>query len=374
MPFAVERGGNLFCIGAVPAVHKHCWFLMYGCADPSVLTTGLFSYLELLGGFSSLTLQPLGSGEGVLDVSFLKVVGIIPRFSQHLHPRLLIQAQGLDVLPDPHLWDFIPLLSLRVQPGAKKMIRLVSVFPFLWHVHLLLEEKLDFHRCSTLSYLFRGASIYLSVFKSSKISVGRSGALKSALSIVGVLKPLHQPAPDSFFLNRAVYTTVSLGVAPSPEGPSGHAGRSIGTSNTSGSRTCGCGLSVGGSGDTGDCRRDSGTFRPLERGLGYLQLGRAARGSCGGSSTTSPASWGPPGESCSKGASCVTDSRWWKGIMAGLLDCLSAFSTFSLVLCLGREVGWNVWLALSWGLVEGVDVRFSFWCFNLWKQRSSTTF
>lgn len=180
--------------------------------------------------------------------------------------------------------------------------------------------------------------MYLSVLKSSKISVGRSGALKSALSILGVLKPLHQPTPDSFFLSKAVYTAVSLGVAPSPKGPSGHTGMSIGTSITSGSRTCGCGLSVGGSGDTGDCRRVSGTFRPSERGLGYLQLGRAARGSCGGSSTTSPASWGPPDESCSKGASCVTDSRWWKGMMAGLLDCLSAFSTFSLVLCLGREV------------------------------------
>lgn len=363
----------LFCIGALRAVQKKCcWFLVYGCADPSVFTTDLFSYLQLLGGFSSLTLQPLGSGEGVLDVSFFKVVGIIPRFPQYVHPRLLVQAQGLDVLPDPCIWDFIPLLSLCVQPGANKMKG--QSFLFLCRVHLLLEEKLDFRRCSTLSYRFRGASIYLSVFKSSKMSVGRSGALKSALSVLGVLKPLHQPAPDSFFLSRAVYTAVSLGVAPSPEGPSGHTGMSIGTSNTSGSRTCGCGLSVGGSGDTGDCRRDSGTFRPLERGLGYLQLGIAARGSWGGSSTTSPASWGPPDESCSKGASWVTDSRWWKGIMAGLLDCLSAFSTFSLVLCLGREVGYSVWLALSWGLVEGVDVRFSFWCFNLWKERSSTTF
>lgn len=189
--------------------------------------------------------------------------------------------------------------------------------------------------------------MHLSVFKSSKISVGSSGALKSALSVLGVLKPLHQPAPDSFFLSKAVYTAVSLGDTPSPEGPSGQAGMSIGTSNTSGSRTCGCGLRVGGSGDTGDCRRDSGTFRPLERGLGYLQLGRVAMGSCGGSRATSPPSWGPPDESCSKGASCVTDRRWWKGIVAGLLDCLSAFSAFSLVLCLGRGVGYRVWLALS---------------------------
>lgn len=98
-----EKKIYVFCIGALTAVQDDCWFLMYGCADPSVLTTGLFSYLELLGGFSSLTLQPLGSGESVLDVSFLKVVGIIPRFPQHLHPRLLVQAQGLDVLPDPRV-------------------------------------------------------------------------------------------------------------------------------------------------------------------------------------------------------------------------------------------------------------------------------
>lgn len=93
----------LFCIGALTAVQKCCWVLMYGCADPSGLTTDLFSYLELLGGFSSLALQPLGTGEGVLDVSFLKVVGIVSRFPQHLHPRLLVQAQGLDVLPDPRV-------------------------------------------------------------------------------------------------------------------------------------------------------------------------------------------------------------------------------------------------------------------------------
>lgn len=128
MPFAVERG--LFCIGALAAVHKYGRFVMYGWADPSDLTTDFFSYLELLGAFSSLTLRPLGSGESVLDVSFLKVVGIIPGFPQHLHPRLLVQAQGLDVLPDPRVCDFIPLLRMCVQPGAKKTKGLLSIVTF----------------------------------------------------------------------------------------------------------------------------------------------------------------------------------------------------------------------------------------------------
>lgn len=114
---------------ALTVLQNYCCFLMYGCADTSVLTTDLFSYLQLLVGFSPLTLQPLGSGESVLDVSFLKVVGIIPGFPQHLHPRLLVQAQSLDVLPHPCVWDFIPLLSLCVQPERKKMLGLVS-FPF----------------------------------------------------------------------------------------------------------------------------------------------------------------------------------------------------------------------------------------------------
>lgn len=54
--------------------------------------------------------------------------------------------------------------------------------------------------------------------------------------------------------------------------------------------------------------------------------------------------------------------------MAGLLDCLSALSVFSLVLCLEREGGYNedwVWLALVWGLAVDVDETFSFCCFNL---------
>lgn len=192
----------------------------------------------------------------------------------------------------------------------------------------------------SLSYLFSGApSVAVSVFTSSNLSEGSSVGLKSVLSVLGVLKPLHQPAPFSLCLSRVVYTAVSLVITPSPEAPSGQTGISTGPSRTSGSCTRGCGLSVGGSGDIGEWRRDSGAFLPLERGLGYLQLGRAARGSKGGSSATRPPSWGPPGESCSRGVSCVTDRRWWKGIVAGLLDCLSAFSVLSLVLCLGREGG-----------------------------------
>lgn len=193
-----------------------------------------------------------------------------------------------------------------------------------------------------LSYLFSGAlSLNVSVLTSSSISEGHSGGLKSVLSVLGVLNPLHQPAPVSLCFNRAVYIAVSLAITPIPEGPSGQTGISTGTSKTSGSRTRGCGLSVGGSGDIGECRRDSGTFLPLERGLGYLQLGRAASGSKGGSSAARPPSWGPPGESCSKDVSCVTDRRWWNGIVAGLLDCLSTFSALSLLLCLGSEGGYN---------------------------------
>lgn len=56
------------------------------------------SYLDLLAIFSPLTLQPLGSGEGVLNISFLKVVGIFSRFPQSLNNRRLVQAQSLDVL------------------------------------------------------------------------------------------------------------------------------------------------------------------------------------------------------------------------------------------------------------------------------------
>lgn len=194
----------------------------------------------------------------------------------------------------------------------------------------------------SLSYLFNGApSVAVSVFTSSNLSEGSSRGPKSVLSVLGVLKPLHQPAPFSRCLSRAVYTAVSLAISPRPEAPSGQTGISTGTSKTSESRTRGCGLSVGGSGDIGEFRRDSGAFLPFERGLGYLQLGRAARGSKGGSSATRALSWGPPGESCSKGVSFVTERRWWKGIVAGLLDCLSAFSVLSLALCLGREGGYN---------------------------------
>lgn len=224
----------------------------------------------------------------------------------------------------------------------------------------------------SLSYLFNGApSVAVSVFTSSNLSEGSSRGPKSVLSVLGVLKPLHQPAPFSRCLSRAVYTAVSLAISPRPEAPSGQTGISTGTSKTSESRTRGCGLSVGGSGDIGEFRRDSGAFLPFERGLGYLQLGRAARGSKGGSSATRALSWGPPGESCSKGVSFVTERRWWKGIVAGLLDCLSAFSVLSLALCLGREGGYNdrpedwVWLALVCWLAVDVDVRFNFCCFNL---------
>lgn len=140
-------------------------------------------------------------------------------------------------------------------------------------------------------YLFSGApSVAVSVFTSSNLSVGSSGGLKSVLSVLGVLKPLHQPAPFSLCLRRAVYTAVSLVIIPTPEAPSGQTGMSTGPSRTSRSCTRGCGLSVGGSGDIGEWRMDSGAFLPLERGLGYLQLGRAARGSKGGSSATRPPS------------------------------------------------------------------------------------
>lgn len=128
--------------------------------------------------------------------------------------------------------------------------------------------------------LFSGApSAAVSVFTSSNLSEGSSGGLKSVLSVLGVLKPLHQPAPFSLCLRRAVYTAVSLAIIPIPEAPSGQTGMSTG-----------CGLSVGGSGDIGEWRRDSGAFLPLESGLGYLQLGRATRGSKGGSSATRPPS------------------------------------------------------------------------------------
>lgn len=124
LPFAAESGEMSVLLGSCDGWCRNpAGFRGNGGADPSVLTTDLFSYLELLGGFPSLTLRPLGSGERVLDVSLLKVVGIIPRFPQHLHPRLLVQAQGLDVLPDPRVGDFIPLLSLCVQPGAKEKER-----------------------------------------------------------------------------------------------------------------------------------------------------------------------------------------------------------------------------------------------------------
>lgn len=98
---------------------------------------------------------------------------------------------------------------------------------------------------------------------------------------------------------------------------------------------------MGGRGDIGEWRRDSEGFLSLESDLEYLQLGNEARGSMGGSSATMPPIWGPPGESCSKGVSCETDRRWWNGMTAGLLDCLSAFSALSLVLCFGREAGYN---------------------------------
>lgn len=211
----------------------------------------------------------------------------------------------------------------------------------------------------------------VSVVTSSSLSIGSSEGLKSVLSVLGVLKPLHQPAPLSLCLSRAAYTAVSLVITPNPEAPSWQAGISTGPSIASGSCTRGCGLRVGGSGDTGEWRRDSGAFLPLEWGLEYLQVGRVARDSMGGSSATRPPSWGPPGESCSRGLSCVTDRRWWKGITAGLLDCLSPFSVLSLVLCLGREGvyadGPEDWvgLALVWELAVDAVVRFDFCCFNL---------
>lgn len=143
----------------------------------------------------------------------------------------------------------------------------------------------------SLSYLFsRAPSVAVSVFTSSNLSVGISQGLQSVLSVLGVLKPLHQPAPFSLCLSRAVYTAVSLVINPSPKAPSWQTGISTGPSRTSGSCTRGCGLSVGGSGDIGEWRRESGAFLPLERGLGYLQLGRAARGSMEGSRATRPPS------------------------------------------------------------------------------------
>lgn len=60
----------------------------------------------------------------------------------------------------------------------------------------------------------------------------------------------------------------------------------MGASIISGSCTLGCGLSVGGSGDTGEWRRDSGPFLPVNMGLGYLQPGKVSRGVSKAASTS----------------------------------------------------------------------------------------
>lgn len=184
-------------------------------------------------------------------------------------------------------------------------------------------------------YLFNGvASVVTSVCISSSLSGVNSGGWKSILSVLGVLKPLHQPATFSLCLKRAVYAEVSLVITPIPMVPSGQTGMSTGPSSKS--CTLGWGLSVGGRGDTGEWRRGSETFLLLEWGLGYLQFG----GSKGDSKGTKAPSEGAEGaESCSRRVSCAAHMRWWKGIMAGLFDCLSAFSVLSLVLCFGVEGG-----------------------------------